>query len=137
MSKKQRYMSSKHRTARNREYKLPCPVCRELLWYIADPKVFGLEIALVRPWPGDLTECDRCHTLLEYRGDDRNRLMLQIATKERVHLWNKLAQEGAREPSLPELIEYVKKYLQMPARAVAGHRFRRSGDKIPPGLDPK
>jgi hypothetical protein len=128
-------MSRKDRNVRKKERKPRCPECHKPIGFIADRLTFGLEGASpLLPGPGDLTECEHCLAMLEYSGDPTS-LNLQLATRERVESFNNLTREKFREPSVPELIDYVRRYRQMPLRPPIGHRFRESSEILPRAID--
>jgi hypothetical protein len=119
-------MSKKDRNIRKKERKPRCPVCHESIRLIADRLTPGLDGAsLPLPRPGDLTQCDHCLAMLEHSGDPTS-LTLQPAPQIRVDSFNNLTREGPYEPSVPELIDYVRRYRQMPLRPPIGYRFRKS-----------
>jgi len=108
---------SKNKNSRSqKQYKLRCPVCQGPICSHVGRLPFGgtVDPALLSQ-PGELTQCDRCLTMLEYRGDSRS-LTLHVAPRKRVEEFNKLTREGRSEPTLAELIGYVIKYRQMPGR---------------------
>ena len=110
MSKK----NNRNRGIEGRERRLKCPVCLERTGFQADRQSFGGKNEhSLSSRPGDLTQCDHCLTMLEYRGDATS-LTLHVAPRERVEAFNRLSREGYREPTVPELIAYVRKYRQMP-----------------------
>ena len=105
-----------------KERRLRCPVCKEPTGFKADRECLGDGIELsLSSRPGDLTQCDHCLTMLEYRGNPTS-LTLHLAPRQRVEAFNKLASE--EDPSLRELVDYVMRFRQMPRRPPIGHRFR-------------
>jgi hypothetical protein len=117
-------MSKKPFSGRSKEGKLRCPVCHEFMADIAEGGAFGQKSEFALSQPGDLTECEHCRTMLEFSGDDPALPIVRRARPERVRCFNRLAQE--EEPSIPELINYVRKYGLMPPRPTTGHRFRNT-----------
>jgi len=94
--------------------KVKCPVCNAITGY--DQGKQPVQAASRYPLasnPGELTQCSRCLTLLEYRGQSGS-LTLHVAPRRRVELFNALVSERPRKLNTPELIEYVRKYRQMP-----------------------
>jgi hypothetical protein len=118
-------MSKKPFSGRSKEGKLRCPVCHEFMADIAEGGAFGQKSEFALSQPGDLTECEHCRTMLEFSGDDPASLVVRRASPERVRWFNRLAQED-KEPSIPELIEYVRKYRLMPPGPATGYRFRNA-----------
>jgi hypothetical protein len=128
-------MSKKNRNVRKKELKPRCPECHKPIGFVADRLTVGLDRACpLLPGPGDLTQCDHCLAMLEYGGDPTS-LTLKLAPRERVELLNNLTREGLREPSVPELIDYVRRYRRMPIRPLIGHRFRKSSWILPKAID--
>ena len=128
-------MSRKYRNVCKKERNPRCPECHKPIGFIADRLTFGLERASpLLPEPGDLTECEHCLAMLEYTGDP-TLLTLQLAARGRVESFNNLTREGFREPSVPELIDYVRRYRRMPIRPLIGHRFRKSSWILPKAID--
>jgi len=119
-------MSKRKRSLQMKERKLRCPACGKSIEDTATAtQAFVLPgEPTMLPHPGDLTECHHCLTMLEYRGAPPS-LTLHPAPQERVDRFNDLTREAPCEPSLPELINYVRKYRQMPMQPPTGHRFRR------------
>jgi len=113
----------KKRYSTRKEHKLCCPVCREPMDNLNTRDVGPYRVHL-SPQPTDLTECGHCKTMLEYAGDQMS-LTLRLAPQARVDRFNELTREGPHEPSVPELIEYVRKYRRMPPRPSLGYRFRK------------
>jgi DNA-directed RNA polymerase subunit RPC12/RpoP len=97
-----------------RENTLRCPVCREKLVYETNVKV----PREFRSGPGDLTQCPHCRVMLEYVGDGVS-LDLEPARRERVQVFEKLSREGDPALTVPEVIEYVRRYRSMPEPASA------------------
>ena len=118
-------MSKKPFSERSKEGKLRCPVCHEFMAYIAEVGAFGQKSELALSQPGDLTECEHCRTMLEFSGDDPASPVVRRARPERVRWFNRLAQEEEKL-SIPELIEYVRKYRLMPPGPATGRRFRNA-----------
>ncbi len=119
-------MSKRNRDTRTNKGKLRCPLCHAFAGFPANPQHFGLPFE--PSWlsePGDLTQCDHCLAMLEYGGELKS-LTLQPAPRKRVESFNELSRVDYREPSLPELIEYVKKHRQMPRRPHNNTVGRRS-----------
>src|SRR5579863_7042888 len=69
--------------------------------------------------PGELTECERCHAMLEYGGRP-GALTLHRARPDRVQSLRELEKEGPNEPGLPALVAYVMRYRTMPRNTVEG-----------------
>jgi hypothetical protein len=114
-------MRKKHDSISRKERTLRCPVCHALTGATQDGRAFGVPPEF-RPNPGDITECACCQTMLEHCGDP-NSLTLRVARRERVELFRQLMRERP-EPELPELVEYVMKFRQMPQRPPFGYRLR-------------
>ena len=128
-------MSRKDRNIRKNERKPRCPECHKPIGFIADRLTSGREGASpLLAEPGDLTECDHCLAMLEYCGNPIS-LTLQLARRERVETFNNLTREGFSEPNVPELIDYVRRYRQMPLRPPIGHRFRKLSGILPLAID--
>lgn len=128
-------MSRKYRNVCKKELKPRCPECHKTIGFIADRLTFGLEGASpLIPGPGDLTECEHCLAMLEYSLDSTS-LTLRLARRERVETFNNLTREGFSEPNVPELIDYVRRYRQMPQRPPIGHRFRKLSGILRTAID--
>jgi hypothetical protein len=87
--------------------KLKCPACRE---YIVIPRLpeqpkFKSQNSEV-PQPGQLTDCFRCHAVLEYVSD-WDKLALRRAPRWRIRQLD--ASEPARVPRLSELVDAASK----------------------------
>jgi len=102
------------KSAREKETQLRCPVCSMLTRCSADDKQSAFGITY-HSEPGQLTECDQCMTMLEY-GGRIGALTLRPASASRVLSFNKLSEEDHWNPSVQELVEYARKYRQMPGR---------------------
>lgn len=104
MSKRICSINGKDRTLR-------CPVCHERTGFSEGQWNYGTSgEPSLQSKPGQLTECDHCLTLLEYQGEP-GPLTLRVAPRGRVDAFNRLSRVGY-EPTVPELIAYVKKYGQ-------------------------
>ncbi len=122
-------MRRKQRPIHIKEHKLRCPACLKAIDNTSNIRAFGPEKALL-PKPGDLTECSHCKQMLEYQEES----ILHHAPQKRVDEFNELMKSTPCEPRLSELIEFARKYRQMPLRPPIGYRFRttRAGQlKIP------
>ncbi len=118
-------MSKKHFSGRNKEGKLRCPVCHKFMAYIPNGVTFGPEMELALSQPGGLTQCEHCSAMLEFSGGDPTSPTVRRARPERIDRFNRLAQEE-RKSSIPELLDYVRKYGQMPPGSATGYRFRNT-----------
>jgi hypothetical protein len=108
MSKKKNSIISK------KQHKLRCPVCQEPIYSpVGRLPCGGMVDPALLSQPGELTQCDHCHTMLEC-GGELHSLTLHVAPRKRVLEFNRLTREGRCEPSLPELIGYVMRYRRMP-----------------------
>jgi len=87
--------------------KMQCPLCNRSIIRTAGTY---LEAELA-PKAGDVTDCDHCHALLEYRSDG-DRLTLVRTSKARAAMFNQLGRE--RRLNIPDMIAYVTKYRSMP-----------------------
>jgi hypothetical protein len=118
-------MAKKETILQKNECRLLCPVCGEKVDHAVTmlSSVQGEELYFV-PEPGELTECDHCLAMLEY-GGTRSALALHVAPRQRVKQFHKFTREGSREPSLPELLEYVKRFRRMPERSSHACRLRK------------
>jgi hypothetical protein len=107
-------MSKKKNFNGKKQQKLRCPVCQESIYSSVDRLPFGgpMDFSLL-PQPGELTQCDHCLTMLEYRGELHSPT-LHVAPRKRVLEFNRLTREGHSEPSVPELLGYVMRHRQMP-----------------------
>jgi hypothetical protein len=88
--------------------KLHCPVC-DVRIHREFKSPHGSHLV---PEAGQLTQCDRCLSMLEYVLDERS-LVLRAASQRRVTEFNRLAQ-ATHEPNVAELINYVIQYRRMP-----------------------
>jgi hypothetical protein len=92
----------------NREQNLRCPVCElRIHRQLGSPQ----EGPLVSQ-AGQLTQCDRCLSILEYLLKGRC-LALRPASERRINAFNQLAKE-THEFNLAKLVDYVMKYRRMP-----------------------
>src|SRR5260370_14408888 len=103
----------KNRNMLNRERRLRCPACHSFIDH--EPNLRGLGLRpedILSPQPGDVTECDKCRTMLEYGGNP-GCLTLSFASQQRIDAFRRLSREGGRQLKLSKLVEYVMKYRQM------------------------
>jgi hypothetical protein len=104
----------KNRNVLSRERRLRCPACRSCIDHVPNTRGLALGREDVRlPEPGDLTECHKCRTMLEYGGDP-GCLSLRPAPQERIDAFRRVSHERDCTPKLSKLVEYVMKYGQMP-----------------------
>ena len=107
-----------------KQNRLLCPLCRTTVDHALTVQSTGRRGEfLPEPEPGNITQCHHCMALLEYGGSPSS-LTLQIAPRGRVKEFHKLTQEGFPEPSLPELLAYIKKFRSMPERSSTACKFR-------------
>jgi hypothetical protein len=97
------------RTEMRRSFR--CPACGQKVAHLG-------ETALGRPdefapEPGQLSQCEHCHSFLEYALDASNAVVLIRAPFHRIRAFKQLA-VSAMEPRLPALLEYVMTYRRMP-----------------------
>jgi hypothetical protein len=110
-SQKEQSMRKKNQTMRTKEQKLTCPVCHKPIKANTNLSMIDPEKReIFRSRPGDLTECPHCLVILELQGDP---LSLRRPSKDRVQRFNELTRES-KERSLAGLLEYVRRYRQMP-----------------------
>ena len=106
---------NKNRLIRSEEQKLACPFCRKTIKVNCNLSMLDAERkALFTNRPGDLTECPHCRVILEFQGDP---LTIGQPTKDRVKRFNELTR-AVKEPSLATLLEYVRRYKQMPSSGI-------------------
>jgi hypothetical protein len=104
----------KNRNMLNRERTLRCPACHSFIDHVPNTRGLGLRPEdILLPQPGDVTECDKCRTMLEYGGNP-GCLTLSFARRQRIDAFHRLSRESGRKPKLSKLVEYVMKYRQMP-----------------------
>jgi hypothetical protein len=96
------------------ENSLRCPRCGQKVDHTVAIQSSAREGELCfMPEPGQVTECEHCLTMLEY-GGICDALTLRVAPRERVEQFHKLTREGFSETGIPELLEYVRRFLQPP-----------------------
>jgi hypothetical protein len=104
-------MKRKEHNIGSREQKLPCPVCQARIH-----RDFGFpQRGPLAPQVGQLTQCDRCLSMLEYTSNGSS-LALRVASQGRIKEFNRLAKD-THEFCLAELVDYVRKYRRMPVTA--------------------
>ncbi len=88
---------------------------------------------MLRALPGDLTDCHHCRAILEYVEDSAG-LSLRLAPEHRVQELNRAAREMPREPTLSQIVDFIRKNRQMPVRSVVEHlKLQGKSDPPPPG----
>ena len=92
------------------KHKICCPVCDRRLKQEYGWRGGSDVREILRPEPGQLTQCDRCLAILEYT-DLRD---LRPASRDRVKAFEQLGKEKPRRAGLSEVIRYVVRYRQMP-----------------------
>jgi hypothetical protein len=98
--------------------KLRCPVCQEFVVDTCFPVGSTFRNRdLASPQPGQLTDCSRCHAVLEY-AIDWDKLVLRAAPKWRVR--ELTASEPARAPRLSELVEAARTSFRVPKNSGSG-----------------
>jgi hypothetical protein len=101
-------MKRKEHNIRSREQKLRCPICQARIH-----RDFGSpQRGPLVPQAGQLTQCDRCLSMLEYVLHESS-LALRLTSQRRINEFNQLAKD-THEFKLTELIDYVRKYRRMP-----------------------
>jgi hypothetical protein len=104
----------KNRNMLSRERRPRCTACRSFIDHMPNTRGLALGREDVRlPEPGDLTECHKCRTMLEYAGDP-GCLSLSPAPQQRIDAFRRVSRERGCKPKLSNLVEYVMKYGQMP-----------------------
>jgi hypothetical protein len=92
----------------SREQKFRCPVCEARIHRDVGSPQRGPLVSEA----GQLTQCDRCLSMLEYVSHESS-LALRLASQRRINELNQLTKDN-HEFRLTELIDYVKKYRRMP-----------------------
>ena len=101
---------SRRTTINGTEWRLRCPICHGRTGFSGGRGSCGNRKGpSLQSKPGELTECDHCLTLLEYYQGEPGALTLRVAPRGRAEAFNRLSRLGY-EPTVPELIAYVKKY---------------------------
>ena len=115
----------KNRHFTNKQEKLRCPVCRECITHISNPRNRHEPMhSPLRSRPGDLTECDRCSSVLEY-GGSFDALTISLAPRHRTECFKKaMAKDYYWRPTIPQLIEYVRANHRMPEFDRRGQQHR-------------
>ena len=103
---------------------LCCPVCGNPLETTTTIRDGSGTAQIISSRPGELTECEKCESMLEYSGRP-GELRVMTARPERASAFRELAQDEAGHASFQQMVAYVVKY-RMTARDSEFPRFRCS-----------
>ena len=103
----------------SRSKRLRCPACTGPIESSTIVRTRSGAKGVLSAAPGELTECEHCHAMLEYGGRP-GELTLYRARPNRVQAFRALEKERANALELPALVAYVMRYRTMPRKTVEG-----------------